>query len=192
MIESSFYQHVPTIDINDEIQIRDMRVEDAADYLNYMRNPEVRKHVLVEKQLTLSYALSHITYCKDMMRARQGIFWAIVTKEDDRMIGWLALYTNNPDRRAEIAFDLAEEFWRRGITTQVIDKTLDYAFNKIKLIRVAAILLKENIGSARALEKNNFKFEGTWKNYKYFRGKCYNVDAYAITDQEYRQFMEGK
>jgi ribosomal-protein-alanine N-acetyltransferase len=187
MIDPSFYQNVPSIGISDDIYIRAMRIEDATDYLNYMRNPEVRKYVLVEKQLTLSYAMSHITYCKDLMRAHQGIFWAIATQEDDKMIGWLAFYTNNHDRRAEIAFDLAEEFWGQGIITAVISESLDYAFNNIELIRVSAILLKENIGSAKALEKNGFKFEGTWKNYKYFRGKCYDVDSYAITNDEFHK-----
>ena len=163
MINPSHYTNVPTIDISDDIYIRPMKIEDAPAYLNYMRNPNVRQYVLVEKQCTISYAMSHINYCKDMMRAQQGLFWSIATKEDDTMIGWLALYTNNPDHRAEIAFDLAEEFWGKGITTKVIEKTLDFCFNKMQLIRVAAILLKENIGSSKALLKNNFNFEGTWK-----------------------------
>ena len=187
MIDPIIYNSIPTIDVNDLIKIRPMRIEDAPDYLQYMRNPEVRKYVLVEKQLTIAYAMSHINYCNDMMRARQGIFWAICTKNDDKMIGWLALYTNNPDQRAEIAFDLDEDFWGQGIITDVISSTLRYAFDHMNLIRVSAIVLPDNTASAKTLEKNHFRLECTMKNYKFFRDQCYDVMQFAITKEEFQK-----
>lgn len=185
MIDSRHYEAIPTLDINDRMIIRRLSIEDAPSYLNYMKNPNVGRYVLVEKQATLSYAMSHINYCQGMIRNEQGLFWAIARKNDNIMIGWLGLYTNNYNNRAEIAFDLSEDYWGQGITTEVIQETLRYAFDHMELIRVGALILKENIGSQRALEKNGFSFEGTLKNYKLHLDQAYDIESYAITKEAF-------
>lgn len=185
MIDSRYYDVIPTLDINDNIIIRSLSIEDAPAYLNYMKNPNVGRYVLVEKQATLSYAMSHINYCKSMIRNEQGLFWAIARKNDNVMIGWLGLYTNNHNNRAEIAFDLSEDFWGQGIITDVIHETLRYAFDYVELVRVGALILKENVGSQKVLEKNGFSFEGTLKNYKLHLEKAYDIESYAITKEAF-------
>lgn len=187
MIETSCYQVIPTIDINDNIIIRNLSIEDAPAYLNYMRNPKVNQYVLVEKKPTMSYAISHINYCHNMIRSQEGLFWSITTKKDNTMIGWLGLYINNHNHRAEIAFDLSEDFWGQGIITKVIHETLRYGFQHLNLIRISALILKENIGSQKALEKNHFSFEGTLKNYKLHLNKAYDIESYAITNKKFEQ-----
>ena len=187
MIESNYYKVIPTIDIRDDIIIRNLSIEDAPAYLNYMRNPKVNRYVLVEKKATMQYAIAHINYCRNMVRGQEGLFWAISTKKDNLMIGWLGLYINNANHRAEIAFDLSEDYWGNGIMTDVINETIRYAFDHLSLIRVSALILKENIGSQKALEKNNFTFEGTLKNYKLHLNKAYDIESYAITNDEYNQ-----
>ncbi len=187
MLSDAIYKNIQTLIVNDRIAIRELSIEDAPAYMQYTKNPNVGRYVLVEKKSTLSYAISHINYCKNMIRNRYAISWAITDRSNNQMIGWLALYMNNFNHRGEIAFDLAEEYWRQGITTDVIATTVRHAFEDLGILRVEALLLKENTGSWKALMKNDFQHEGTLHGYKYHNNKCYDVEMYALTIEQFKQ-----
>jgi RimJ/RimL family protein N-acetyltransferase len=63
-------------------------------------------------------------------------------------------------RSAEIGYWLGEEFWGRGITTEVLIAVTEYAFSQFDLSRLYAHVFEWNVASARVLEKAGYEFEG--------------------------------
>ena len=63
-------------------------------------------------------------------------------------------------RSAEIGYWLGEEYWGRGITTEVLIAVTEYAFAQFDLARLYAHVFEWNVASARVLEKAGYEFEG--------------------------------
>jgi [ribosomal protein S5]-alanine N-acetyltransferase len=62
-------------------------------------------------------------------------------------------------RSAEIGYWLGEEFWGRGIVTEAVRATTDYAFTTFDLCRVYAGVFEWNRASMRVLEKAGYEYE---------------------------------
>ena len=61
---------------------------------------------------------------------------------------------------AEIGYWLGEEFWGRGIATEVLAAVTEYAFQTLGMARVYAEVFEWNAASMRVLEKCGFEREG--------------------------------
>lgn len=59
-------------------------------------------------------------------------------------------------KNVEIGFWIGEEYWNKGIITTSIKKIVNYAFENLDVNRIFARVFDYNIGSMKALEKNNF------------------------------------
>jgi RimJ/RimL family protein N-acetyltransferase len=63
-------------------------------------------------------------------------------------------------RSAEIGYWLGREFWGRGIATEAVKATTEYAFKTFDLCRVYACVFAWNPASAKVLEKCGYLLEG--------------------------------
>jgi ribosomal-protein-alanine N-acetyltransferase len=61
---------------------------------------------------------------------------------------------------AEVGYWLGEAFWRRGIGTEALELFAQYAFDDLRLLRLFALPLADNLASIRVLEKAGFTREG--------------------------------
>jgi len=74
--------------------------------------------------------------------------------------------------KGSLGFWLAEEYWGKGIMTEVTCVFTDYCFKEFKLIRIYGRVYDWNPGSAKVLEKNGFVKEGVLrKNVKNMFGR---------------------
>jgi RimJ/RimL family protein N-acetyltransferase len=81
--------------------------------------------------------------------------------------------------QAEIGYWLAKKHWGKGLATEIAKELVRYGFGKMKLKRITAKVFLPNKASARVLEKNGFKLEGTLRKEVYKDGKYY--DAYLFS-----------
>ena len=58
--------------------------------------------------------------------------------------------------------------------SEILNKILNYLFDTLQTHRIQAIVIEENLGSRRLLEKNGFTVEGILKDYKNCRGKYFD------------------
>ncbi|XRD25781.1 GNAT family protein [Lysinibacillus fusiformis] len=56
----------------------------------------------------------------------------------------------------------------------------------MKLVRIQARCLEENIGSQKVMEKSRMQFEGLLRKSMFIKGQYKNVKMYAITDDDAR------
>ena len=83
-------------------------------------------------------------------------------------------------RSAEIGYWLGEEFWGRGIATDVLMAVTDYAFANHDLCRLYAHVFEWNQASARVLEKAGYVFEGRSRKSVTKEGKTIDQLMYAM------------
>ena len=81
---------------------------------------------------------------------------------DDSAVGGIGLRLGEDVRRhtAEFGYWLGEEFWGRGIMSEVIPAFAEYCFENFSLHRLYAEAYANNPASARVLEKAGFVLEG--------------------------------
>ncbi|MFA5400014.1 MAG: GNAT family protein [Dehalococcoidia bacterium] len=63
-------------------------------------------------------------------------------------------------RSAELGYWLAEPYWGKGIATAAVPVIVDFAFGKLDMVRLQALVFARNTASAHVLEKCGFKLEG--------------------------------
>jgi ribosomal-protein-alanine N-acetyltransferase len=94
---------------------------------------------------------------------------ATVFKPDHRYIGRCGLYPFRDDAdeiipgEAQIAFDLAREYWGRGLATEAGRAFVDYGFDELGLRRIQAGINTDNKASIRVIEKLGFQW---WRSGK--------------------------
>jgi ribosomal-protein-alanine N-acetyltransferase len=82
---------------------------------------------------------------------------------------------------AELGYWLGENFWGRGIMTEVVAVFTDFCFNNFPLRRIYAERFANNPASARVLEKAGFVFEARLKHNVIKDGKLLDSLLYAKT-----------
>ena len=105
---------------------------------------------------------------------------AIVDTESGALAGTIGLHTmSTANRSAEIAYDLAPSHWGRGIASAVCEAVTAWAFAEGGFIRMQAVVLTGNAGSARVLQKCGYRYEGLLRAYKMVRGTPGDFAMYA-------------
>ena len=87
---------------------------------------------------------------------------------------------NYDDRNVEIGYWLAKDYRGRGIMTKAIKLFLKEIYIKFNPVRVVAYTFTFNPKSARVLEKNGFKYEGTRRKVKKVKGKFFDDKIWAL------------
>ncbi len=185
MIRDFYNQPFPTLEIDDEIYLREQRISDTDDFFKYYSDPEVGKHILATNPTTPEEAKQEIEYCRKVFEQKRGIYWTIATKSDDRMIGAVGLYINNFHHRAELCYDLSQEYWRKKVMSRAINRVLSYAFLYMGIHRMEAVTTPHNDASIGLLERLGFDREGQLKNYRFYQGKTHNIEMFGMTPTMY-------
>ncbi len=145
--------------------LRSLSLNDVEDFLKYMTHKKVSEFLSDEDlPYDKASAQNEIAYWKNLFLHRRSIYWGI--EMDGKLVGSCG-YNNwsKTHARCEISYDLAYDYWGKGIMTEAIGIITDFAFEKMDVRRVQATVAVDNIGSVRVLEKNLYKMEGRLKNY---------------------------
>jgi ribosomal-protein-alanine N-acetyltransferase len=89
---------------------------------------------------------------------------------------------------AEIGYWLAEPFWGRGIATDVLAATTQYAVTTYQLTRVYALPFARNAASCRVLEKAGYVLEGRLRRSAIKDGVITDQKQYAFIVPETASF----
>lgn len=82
-----------------------------------------------------------------------------IEKESGNIIGWCGLKYHPEEDEVDLGFRFHRKFWNKGYGTESSMACLDYGRDTLKLKRVVANAMPQNIGSIRVLEKCGFAFE---------------------------------
>lgn len=82
------------------------------------------------------------------------------------------------------AYYIAEEYWGRGILTEIVKKTCKHVFEKSDIIRIYEEPFAYNAASCRVLEKAGFQYEDTLRNNAIENGKIIDMKMHSLLKAE--------
>lgn len=172
--------HIGTQNIDTErLLLRRFRIDDAEDMFIWAGNPEVVKYLSYYPHKDIYETMQVL---KDWINAYKNpaeYNWAIVLKEENRVIGNISVVLQDNDCYAcHLGWQIDVSYWNKGIMTEAASAVIDYLFNKVGYDRISSGHDTRNIASGRVMEKVGMRLEGTFRRY------CYQKDG-SIGDKNY-------
>jgi len=111
--------------------------------------------------------------------------WAVVEKETQKLIGYCGLFyfpdiCGSPE--VEVGYRLVRRKWGQGFATEAASVVRDYAFEKLSLQRLIALIDPENTASIRVAEKLGMIYEKDYMPPEY----DYPDRVYAVKSNSFR------
>lgn len=119
--------------------------------------------------------------------------FAIVLKENNKMIGTIELYNYVPYFKAELGYALNPAYWGQGLVKEAGEAVLEFGFTRLDLKRIEAGTFVDNIQSQRVCEKLGFIKEGIARNgYLRYDGIIFDKLMYGLTQSEFLEHLKQK
>jgi [ribosomal protein S5]-alanine N-acetyltransferase len=173
--------------------LRDFREEDWRDVHEYGSDPEVVKYMPfgpnTEEE---SKAYIQSTYANQKEQPRVHYNFALVNKQDNKVIGGCGLGIRNADdKEANLGYILNRQFWNKGYTTEAARKVIAFGFEQLGLHRIIATCDPANTGSYRVMEKIGMQREGYLREEKMFKGTWHDSLLYSILEREWQNLKNA-
>jgi len=151
------------------IALRQLESSDAEAWYAYLQLPKVVEHT--SWNLGAVHDLGPIFNALESDALDSQIRFAIVDERNRQLIGTIGFHTISAgNRTAEIAYDLAPQYWGRGIATSICRVVTDWSFQEMNLSRVQATVLPSNMASTKILQTCGYQYEGLLRSYRVVRG----------------------
>ena len=152
--------------------MRPIEISDAKEVFYYFSKDEVTKYYDLDTFEDVKEAKVLIGNWQKKYLKKEGIRWGIATKEENKIIGSCGYHNwEKKHFKAEIGFEVAPDFWRKGIMIEVLQPILRYGFELMDLNRIEALFAPDNIASKKTLEKAGFVYEGTFRKSAFEKGR---------------------
>ncbi|TVX93778.1 GNAT family N-acetyltransferase [Paenibacillus agilis] len=184
---TTIFTSFPVIE-GQKLRLRELRAADAPALLDYYSNENVYRYLDWHGPETLEESYKVIEFWNKGYHDGWLIRFAIADKETDKIIGTIFL-TEIEDVRAEIGYELSENYWRRGMMSEALQEVLALGFNQLGLVRIQAFVSDENTGSKEMLKKFNFKEEGYLRQYECHSvtNECRDMWVYSLLRSEFQK-----
>lgn len=160
--------------------LREITKEDAAAiYVNFS-NPKVTQYYGQETLMHMEQAEQLVDFFTTSFKDKRGIRWGIERREVKGLIGTIGFNAWVPKhKRAEIGYEISEEHWRKGYTSEALHSVLSYGFDELNLTRIGAVVFKDNEASKQLLKKFGFEKEGILRDYMFQNGVPNDTYVYS-------------
>ena len=101
-------------------------------------------------------------------------------KSNNKIIGAINLNVNNFNESLEFNYAIDDRYKGNGYMTEALSLVEDYCINEIKVNRLYGGCEINNIRSKRVMEKCNFNYEGTLRNYLKLCDGYHDMHLYSI------------
>ena len=133
----------------------------------------------VDRMQTLGFAENFVN--STIQRNHDGIEFAFVIVENDKVIGRIGVYEiNGPNKIGEIGYWLAENLQGKGIITKSCKALIDFCFSDLQLNRIEIKCGTENFKSKTIPEKLNFTKEGVIREGELLYDKFIDLNLYSL------------
>ena len=140
--------------------IRSYQERDAGPWVAMLTDPEVRRYLPPFTPPTTETFHSGMQRRRDLEFERGYAMWAVEVKDTGVFIGQCGLNFIGDRAEVEIAYHYGRESWNKGYGTEAAAAVLAHALGPVGLDRVIGLVVPENVGSWRVLEKIGMRYEG--------------------------------
>ncbi len=131
------------------------------------------------KALTLPQLRKHLDHILKQMEEGSSLFW-FITLPDNSIIGEIQLQFYSHNDSAEVWYSMDERYQNQGYMTEALSAVRDYALQELKVRRLQAACISENLPSRRVLQKCGFQYEGCLRAYLRLCDGYHNMELYSI------------
>ncbi len=171
----------------DRLKLRMLQDSDWANFLALHSDPEINRYVRIpesEEVIRKKFADRSLNWTYSSCR---WLTLAIESIDSGEFIGLTGLYCQNlEEQRAEVGYILAPAFYGRGYATESLQAVIDWACLSFKVHKFVGHCAKENLASARVLEKTGFKREGVLRQQFQVGDVWFDECAYGLLASERR------
>lgn len=166
--------------------LREITPADAEDFYRIYTDAETMKFqgALPENysvEVERYYLGKHI----EMYYEARGFgLWAMVLKENNRLIGRCGLIVQEIEsgREIEVTYLIERQFWNQGYASEAALAALKLGFEKFNFQRIVAFIHPQNTASARVAEKIGMRFERKVEFRNFGEVNLYVINSPGATD----------
>ena len=166
--------------------LRELKASDAKDMYEYASLPEVGPMAGWEPHPNIFHTKSVIQMYHDKKKLGQLGVFAIILKENKKMIGTVELHSYIKGFKAELGYTLNPLYRGHGYAVEASKAILHYGFMELDLRRIEAATYTNNEKSINVLIRLGFRHEGMKKDgYYLYDGTLHDINIYGMTKDEY-------
>lgn len=168
---NSYFVSIPELE-TERLKLTAFTREDMNAYFDILRDPEVQRYLggaipLFDREPHITNWLNNIN---ERLLKRKVVFtWCIKEKESNQVVGRIDLGGFVKKTTAEISYHLSKDFWGRGLAYEAVKKVTDFGMGELCLSRIQGLVMVDNHGSIRVLEKSGYIKEGILHHYPFGR-----------------------
>ncbi|MEC9484353.1 MAG: GNAT family protein [Candidatus Izemoplasma sp.] len=167
------------------LRLRPIKETDQRAVYDYAKRDDVGPNAGWAPHAHMKDSLAFIQYSIKKRDLGQPGVYAITFKENDTLIGTIEVHSVH-NTRGEIGFVLHPDYWNQGIITEAAQAIIIYAFEVLKLKRLAYCHFHHNFASKRVCDKLGFVFEGVLrKKFQMYDGRLLDDVVYSLIDDDY-------
>jgi len=125
-----------------------------------------------------SYRL--IDHFRKRFESKAAIRWGIRQNECSEIIGTVGFNNFTRKHRANIGYDLQQDYWNQGIITEALHAIISFGFHALDINRIEAEVMEGNEGSIQVLSKIGFTKEGTLRQWMYWNDRHYDMLMFSL------------
>ncbi len=174
--------------------LRFPRPSDAEDLYAFCRDPRCSRYSEWSPHESLSDSKDYLRYLWRRRRWLAEIHFCMAERATGRVIGTCSYVNYDLEHKVgTVGYCVHPRYWRQGIATEAVTALLGFGFQDLKLMRVEARVLPENVASAALLQKLGFTLEGRLRNGITLKGETKDVLVFGITVEDFaRLYAAGQ
>jgi ribosomal-protein-alanine N-acetyltransferase len=165
----------------DRLVLRKTTMNDVEAVFFLRSEPELQKYIDRDPAQSVDEAKAFIQLITDNLDNNVGVSWAITLKDEDAMIGSIAIWRiDKGNYRAEIGYVLHPAYQGKGLMHEAMQTIIDYGFREMKLHSLEANINPDNLASQKVLERAGFVKEAYFRENYYYNGKFIDSAIYSL------------
>lgn len=163
------------------LYLRKMKVSDSQSLFEIWSDPDVTKFMNIANFTNEKQAKEMIELLDELSNENKAIRFSMVELKSGEIIGTCGFnMIDFENDKTEIGYDLSKKHWGMGYASEGIRALIHYAFEILNLNRIEAKVEPANSNSIRVLQKLNFTFEGTLRQFEKSNGKYIDLHMYSL------------
>lgn len=176
---------IPTLQ-TERLVLRRIEPRDKEDMYAYSRSEETTRYLLWNPHPDADYTGQYIDYLEERYSLGDFYDWAVVLKEENRMIGTCGFtQIDTVNDTAEIGYVIHASFCGYGYATEAAREIIRFGFQRMRLARISALCMRENIASLRVMEKCGMHKEGLLRSAIAVKGRREDLILAALTRADF-------
>ena len=164
----------------------EVRLSDCEDMFEYASLPNFGPMAGWQPHRTVGETRSILQLFLDKKKYGQLGTFAVILKEENKMIGTLELHTYMRGFKAELGYSINPRYQGNGYATEAAIEAIIWGFEELGLVRIECTTYVNNYSSQKVCHKLHLNYEGIRrKGYQLYDGSLHDLKCYAITDDEY-------